>query len=809
MRRPEASAYGSRCFAVFTNREFWFRPQWINKSSDLRVVVCLTIVCFGFWFCVPETSAQQQRPIDELIEMLGSDDRDKRRDAAHELADYGPEAVKALDGLVEALQDRDTQIWHDATQAIARLGPQAAPALDALIGTMDSGSEQRRFRTAHALGSIGAKALPAMRERLNHERSQIREVAVRAVGQMGPAASDAVPDLIQRLADDEEYIQRCAVNSLAQIGPVAISAVDAALERSDATIRSGAAKTLGAMGAAAHESLPQLVARSAGDSEVNVRAAAVAALGRVGPDRAEIIDPLIGALQDESDVVRRASVESWISVSPAIQAKATSSLVKLIAEGDKSLRSGVLLILNRFGPRAAAATPVLLDQLAHDRDSTELTTTLGQIGASALEPTYESLREQRITSTEVARIIQGMPSTVKRDIARKMDDRSPIVRQLAATTLGELVPFPRDGVQLLASGIGDPSQAVRAAAARSVQAVGTKAGSLSDTLRESITKEQDADVRAAMIHALASTVSDELGKAQLLECLERNLHHSVNTVRIAALGELANIDQLPDGFLEPLGELLAHDDPQMRSLATQAISRVKNKRSVAAELLMARLDDENLEVRQTAMRSLSSMGASAAPAIAIIQSQLDSESPEMQVAAIDALTQFGKRSSAALPRLKELSRTGAEPVRKAALAGVRRIAADPNDAVEILIQGLQDSDWNIRRAVARELGELEERASPAVPALLDMMRNEQESAAARSAIRNIGTADEDAVPKMLEILKDRDSGRRRRYYTLYLMRRMGGKAKSALPMLKELRGQSDGSLDDEFERAIEAIEDES
>ena len=29
-------------------------------------------------------------------------------------------------------------------------------------------------------------------------------------------------------------------------------------------------------------------------------------------------------------------------------------LVKLIAEGDELLRSGVLLILNRFGPRAAS-----------------------------------------------------------------------------------------------------------------------------------------------------------------------------------------------------------------------------------------------------------------------------------------------------------------------------------------------------------------------------------------------------------------------------------------------------------------------
>ena len=65
--------------------------------------------------------------------MLDSDDRNKRRDAAHELADYGPGAEKALNGLIAAIEDRDIQIWHDATQALARLGPKAAPALDALM----------------------------------------------------------------------------------------------------------------------------------------------------------------------------------------------------------------------------------------------------------------------------------------------------------------------------------------------------------------------------------------------------------------------------------------------------------------------------------------------------------------------------------------------------------------------------------------------------------------------------------------------------------------------------------------------------
>lgn len=771
------------------------------------LLTCLFLACPGLG---SDAIAQQSRSIDELVEMLGSDDRDSRRDATHELVGFGPDAVQALDGLIAALEDRDNQIFHDACQALAHLGPKAAPALDALIEAMESRDEQRRFRTAHAIGSIGTAALPAMRERLDSDRESIREVAVRAIGEMGEQAADVAPELTGRLADRAETVRICAIQSLTRLGPAAVDTLTQALRHEEVTIRRGAALALSGLGSKAGAALAELQRLGAEDADTDVRAAAVASLGRVAPADPEIIPSLLQAMEDEQAAVRRAAVESWISTSPRIHEQATDALVEVLRSGNPARRPDVLLTLNRFGARAVTATPVLLELLTQSPDSTELTTTIGQIGKPALESTYSALREQKISPAEVARIIQGMPATVKRSIARKIDDQSPIVRQLAATTIGDLTPFPGDGLVILTQGLQDPAEPVRKATAESARKVGGKVGdkvsSLAPVLAESLSKESIPETRAVMLHALAAVVPAD-GQTVLMDALAENIDHSSQLVKQAVLEELAALETLPTRFLEPLRDLLTDSNASVRSLAATAVAGIEGDRDPVVALLLPMLEDANVEVQQRAMRSLAKLGDAALPAIEPIQRQLDADSQETQVAAIEALTQLGKRSQAALPKIETLAMHGSESVRKSAFTSVRRIAAQPDDAVRILLNGLKDQEWTIRRTAALELGELEERAAAAVPALFEMMRSDEESDVARGALREIGTANKDALPVIMEILRDRDSGRRRRYYALYILREMGGKARSVVEELKTLRKESDGSLDDHFERAIKSIED--
>ena len=62
------------------------------------------------------------------------------------------------------------------------------------------------------------------------------------------------------------------------------------------------------------------------------------------------------------------------------------------------------------------------------------------------------------------------------------------------------------------------------------------------------------------------------------------------------------------------------------------------------------------------------------------------------------------------------------------------------------------------------------------------------------------------MPTLIAILQDASSGRRSRYYALYLLRKIGPEARDALPILRKLRDEADGRSREYINRAIREIE---
>ena len=86
-----------------------------------------------------------------------------------------------------------------------------------------------------------------------------------------------------------------------------------------------------------------------------------------------------------------------------------------------------------------------------------------------------------------------------------------------------------------------------------------------------------------------------------------------------------------------------------------------------------------------------------------------------------------------------------------------------------------------------------------------MLDSEEDQDAARGALRAIDDAGPEAIPVLLEGVKSDD--RRRRYYAISLLRKIGPPAKEALPALKEiLKKNDDRRMRDFVKRAIEGIE---
>lgn len=762
--------------------------------------VAAVILVIAALFLSVAASAQERPSVDSLVVELQSDDAEARREAAHALARYGPEAKQAIPALIEALGDSETQVWNESTQALAHLGALAAPAIDALWEHATSSDEQRRYRTAAALGSIGPAAIPSVQEQLSADSEYVREVAVRAAGWMGPTATDLTSAILSRLEDESDLVRDCACDSLGRIGAV-LHLIEGLKSDSEA-IQAGTAEALASVGPNARAAIAPLITLTSSASST-MRAAAIRAIGRISPDSSIVVEPLLRAIQDPSDSVQQAAVESWIRTMPDVQSYSAGQLAGLLGDSDDELTSRVALVLGSFGPRAVDAAPSLLDCLSRNPDSEVIATAIGQIGEPSLEPAFAALRGNAIGLAQVTRIIDGMPAPVKTQVATAMDDKSPRVREVAAITLGKLVPLPTTAVPSLTAALSDDHASVRTAAAKALQTIGRKAAPSTTMLIRQTESEADPLARAAFIEAVGSLSQPS---EQLVEYLVANLSHESAGVRAAALSELAKFETLPESIYEALRSLVNDDAPTVRSAVTRAVVLVEHKQDAAAELVVRALRDEHKLVREQALLAVSKLGEAAEAAIDVIQEQLNDDDSMVKIAAMESLARVGPAAEPAFDRFAELALEANPSVRVSAVKSIRDISGNVERILPVLINALEDEEWEVRRHSAQELGEMEEVAAPAVPALLSMLRSDDDSDAARRALREINTAGDDAVPLLLEIVQDDSAGRRARYYSLYLLRKMGPRAASALPILRKLHEAADGRYREYYERAITEIE---
>jgi HEAT repeat protein len=144
-------------------------------------------------------------------------------------------------------------------------------------------------------------------------------------------------------------------------------------------------------------------------------------------------------------------------------------------------------------------------------------------------------------------------------------------------------------------------------------------------------------------------------------------------------------------------------------------------------------------------------------------------------------------------------------LRAAAVTCLAKIQPDASKSVPLLTAALEDEDWTVRRDAAGALGALGSQAKSAVPILFQMLDREIDQDAARGALRSIDDAGPEAVPVLIAGLESGD--RRRRYYAMFLLGKVGGAAKEALPILKRMRDEADSDRSrSSIDRTIEQIE---
>jgi HEAT repeat protein len=267
------------------------------------------------------------------------------------------------------LEERDAwlRFWWDTPRPGAMTPPrEAIPPLLALLGDKQLGAW-----AADALARRKGDAptlVPRLTKLLRDKDGQVRANAVHVLSKFGPASAAATPDLVRLLQEDPSAeVQQAALRALGRIGPGASAATPVLLRMlADNRSREDVLYTLGSLRPTSREAVAGVLASLPG-SEGYRRSVVIATLGQLGPAARPALPALRAALLDEHAIVRVEATYALAAVTEDVETYLPQLLLAgcdtYDAEDRYPVMPFVLQALKRLGPKAAKATPWLLDQL--------------------------------------------------------------------------------------------------------------------------------------------------------------------------------------------------------------------------------------------------------------------------------------------------------------------------------------------------------------------------------------------------------------------------------------------------------------
>jgi HEAT repeat protein len=212
-----------------------------------------------------------------------------------------------------------------------------------------------------------------------------------------------------------------------------------------------------------------------------------------------------------------------------------------------------------------------------------------------------------------------------------------------------------------------------------------------------------------------------------IDQLRADLFDDERFMRMDAIQQIANIGHVP-----LLIEGLLHWDRFVQQVAADGLLEAGSE---AVPSLMALLDHDTAKSRAAALHLLGQIGD--ASALGAVAKRLYDQDHQVRLAAIDAIGEI--QDPVGLALLKPLTATGDVETRQHFLEAVLSIGTKP--VIELLEQILRtDPDTGIRTQAALGVAEFGREARPAVPALMEALKDASGDvrSAATTALAEIG-----------------------------------------------------------------------
>lgn len=564
---------------------------------------------------------------------------------------------------------------------------------------------------------------------------------------------------------------------LAEEAPPSVDKLTEKLASKDREARRDAAYQLSHLGKAARPALPALI-KALDDDDKQIWSDAIAAIAALGPDAQEAIPVLIDRLDSRKNRGRqrdqRQGVMRTAYALSRMGAAAVPPLIQALGENDLTMKLGAARALGGMGPAAKDAVPALIKNLADSQDPVrdETAQALGLIGPAAGPALVAALQDP--------------------DAKRRAG---------AATALAQMDPAFRDAAKDVEQAATKESDAtVRAALFAALPKTGVAPDRCVALILPAVTDENEA-LRHAALNALLTSSAVRKASVPKLSALLKENNPAVRERAAHALGRVGPgaVDALPalliaaraaDGA-PAYADALAQVGPQALPSLLDILQKNKPEESKwvlrilhsfgppAVPVLSEALKSNSPEVRASAASALGEMGHGASAAAVPLFVLTRDSSPKVQAATFRALVAIHADSERLKPLLQEALASKDTDVRKAGAAGLAALGGAATLGVDGLLDLLNDENAAGRLAAVQALGQLGDKAAPAVNALVARLDDPALQSAVVESLGHIGPAAAPAVPKLLELSKKGDQ----RTTILPVLTGIGQGAKEALPMI--------------------------
>ncbi len=370
---------------------------------------------------------------------------------------------------------------------------------------------------------------------------------------------------------------------------------------------------------------------------------------------------------------------------------------------------------------------------------------------------------------------EAVPALIK---ALKSHDA--MVRGHAANALEEIDDSSQPVIEGLAKLLDDKDSNVRRAAIDALVGIRPAPDVLLPILRKAM---EDSDMDSSVI-VPALEVFAEMGDAGVPPLMEAMKHEKTCYWACIALGSMG---PKAKAAVPEIAKATASKDPAMRMQAVIALGEIgPDAKSAEPELIKA-LSDEQNSVRYGAAYALGRIGAKEATPELV--KQASSADPFLKMIAIWAVAKINPDDKDAMQQavtvLTESLKSPDRRTRAAAARGLFELKAPHEMVVEALSSMMADKDPVVQANVAEAMASLGEKA---VPRLIKALQNDQFQSLAVAVIDRLGPKAKEAVPALIDELKDPSPEYRRQVE--FALATIGPDAKAAVPALvKELNDE--------------------